>query len=223
MDENDYVLLKRFKQYFECDQIIDIDKLKREIATIYGTYKIKQDMPLKEAMSQQARLQAYLTALKKRTKRDVITSLVYDIVKYYKIEKTTYHFFFHICSEFLGRSVDNRYILEKFSNMVSDENFNLKKIESPRNASEKLKLDLSFSEFIDMGHKGVIFEKFNFRESYNAMLSNIENIFDGFIKFSKIENHEELDALLQQYEIEKIIKPQVIEEQETQPIKKRRL
>ena len=55
------------------------------------------------------------------------------------------------------------------------------------------------------------------------MLSNIENIFDGFIKFSKIENHEELDALLQQYEIEKIIKPQVIEEQETQPIKKRRL
>ena len=85
MDENDYVLLKRFKQYFECDQIIDIDKLKREIATIYGTYKIKQDMPLKEAMSQQARLQAYLTALKKRTKRDVITSLVYDIVKYFRI------------------------------------------------------------------------------------------------------------------------------------------
>ena len=41
--------------------------------------------------------------------------------------------------------------------MVSDENFNLKKIESPRNASEKLKLDLSFSELIDMGHKGVIF------------------------------------------------------------------
>ena len=75
-----------------------------------------------ERKSQDSRRKAHLTALKKRIKREIVSKIVIDLVKYYNIEKTTFHFFFsHICTEILERNVDNKYILNNFSNMILDE------------------------------------------------------------------------------------------------------
>lgn len=231
MNERDYELLKRFKQYQTNDKIISPVFLRKEILSIYDKYRITHNMSVKEQASQSGRQKAYLSALKKRMKREIVKELVYDIVKYYKIEKTTFHFVYHICAEFLGRNIDNRFILEHFSNMIADENYKLKKINSKRNASDKMKLDCSYSDLVlmknvDENYEGY-FSTFNFMTAFNDMLENINMIFEGNRLYSQIENHKELDALIEKYEIRKMISNNIEFEREndikTEPPKRNRL
>ena len=46
-----------------------------------------------ERKSQDSRRKAHLTALKKRIKREIVSKIVIDLVKYYNIEKLLSFFF----------------------------------------------------------------------------------------------------------------------------------
>lgn len=117
-------LIERFKEYEYNKGIFNNDDLEYEILKIYYDFKLTNDMNEQERKSQDSRRKAHLTALKKRIKREIVSKIVIDLVKYYNIEKTTFHFFSHICTEILERNVDNRYILNNFSNMILDEKKN---------------------------------------------------------------------------------------------------
>lgn len=224
MNEKDYALLQRFKEYFEHDNnIIDKKQLKSELLQIYSSYKIKEDMTVEQKVSQEARRRSYLSALKKRMKRQIVTEIVFDIVKYYDLNKTTYHFFSHICEHILGRNVDNRYILNNFSNLIYENN-KFKKLDNKRNASEKMKLDIAYTDLVSMSHKEEsYFRKYNFELAYCAMLEFVEDMFLDCIKYSNINKHDELDALIAQYELSKILTTEELEDQKIEPRKKKRL
>ncbi|EFY4841446.1 hypothetical protein C1Q00_004179, partial [Shigella sonnei] len=128
-------LRERFREYSSNADIFDLADLRYEILKIYCDFKLKSDMNEQERKSQDSRRKAHLTALKKRIKREIVSKIVIDLVKYYNIEKTTFHFFSHICTEILERNVDNRYILNNFSNMILDEKKELTKLSKSRNAS----------------------------------------------------------------------------------------
>ena len=145
-------LRERFKEYASNKNIFDLADLRYEILKIYCDFKLKSDMNEKERKSQDSRRKAHLTALKKRIKREIVSKIVIDLVKYYNIEKTTFHFFSHLCTEILERNVDNRYILNNFSNMILDEKKELKKLSESRNASSKMILENSYNELVSMSH-----------------------------------------------------------------------
>ena len=160
-------LRERFKEYASNKNIFDLADLRYEILKIYCDFKLKSDMNEQERKSQDSRRKAHLTALKKRIKREIVSKIVIDLVKYYNIEKTTFHFFSHICTEILERNVDNRYILNNFSNMILDEKKELKKLSESRNASNKMILENSYNDLVLMSHiKEKAFRKVNFKIAY---------------------------------------------------------
>lgn len=152
-------------------------------------------------------------------------------MKYYNIEKTTFHFFSHICTEILERNVDNKYILNNFSNMILDEKKELRKLSESRNASSKMILENSYSELVSMSHiKDKLFRYDNFKTAYLRCYSCANEEFSRFKVFAFPDNYETLDFLFEEErikkeekEISKIMIEQVEEEQKIQPSKKRRL
>lgn len=224
-------LRERFKEYASNKNIFDLADLRYEILKIYCDFKLKSDMNEKERKSQDSRRKAHLTALKKRIKREIVSKIVIDLVKYYNIEKTTFHFFSHICTEILERNVDNRYILNNFSNMILDEKKELTKLSESRNASNKMSLENSYSELVSMSHiKDKLFRNDNFKTAYLKCYGCANEEFSRFKVFAFPDNFETLDFLFEEErikkeekEISKIMIEQVEEEQKIQPIKKRRL
>ena len=224
-------LRERFREYSSNADIFDLADLRYEILKIYYDFKLKNDMNEQERKSQDSRRKAHLTALKKRIKREIVSKIVIDLVKYYNIEKTTFHFFSHICTEILERNVDNRYILNNFSNMILDEKKELRKLSESRNASNKMSLENSYSELVSMSHiKDKLFRNDNFKTAYLNCYACANEEFSRFKVFALPEYYERLDFLFEEErikkeekEISKIMIEQVEEEQKIQPSKKRRL
>ena len=204
-------LRERFKEYSSNKNIFDLADLRYEILKIYFDFKLKNDMNEQERKSQDSRRKAHLTALKKRIKREIVSKIVIDLVKYYNIEKTTFHFFSHLCTEILERNVDNRYILNNFSNMILDEKKELKKLSESRNASSKMILENSYNELVSMSHiKDKLFRYDNFKTAYLRCYGCANEEFSRFKVFAFPDNYETLDFLFE-------------EEQKIQQQKKRRL
>ncbi|WP_175539480.1 hypothetical protein, partial [Yersinia ruckeri] len=67
------------------------------------------------------------------------------------------------------------------------------------------------------------FRKYNFELAYCAMLEFVEDMFLDCIKYSNINKHDELDALIAQYELSKILTTEELEDQKIEPRKKKRL
>ena len=111
---------ERFKEYASNKNIFDLADLRYEILKIYCDFKFKNDMNEQERKSQDSRRKAHLTALKKNKKRNCLQNS-YRFSEILQYRKTTFHFFSHICTEILERNVDNKYILNNFSNMILDE------------------------------------------------------------------------------------------------------
>lgn len=224
-------LIERFKEYEYNKGIFNNDDLEYEILKIYYDFKLTNDMNEQERKSQDSRRKAHLTALKKRIKREIVSKIVIDLVKYYNIEKTTFHFFSHICTEILERNVDNRYILNNFSNMILDEKKELKKLSESRNASNKMILENSYNELVLMSHiKEKAFRKVNFKIAYLNCYAYANTFFSNEKVFAIPRYYEVLDRLYEEARVKKeerdlssIMIEQVEEEQKIQPIKKRRL
>ncbi|HAI7296256.1 TPA: hypothetical protein HJV81_005018 [Escherichia coli] len=224
-------LRERFREYSSNADIFDLADLRYEILKIYCDFKLKSDMNEQERKSQDSRRKAHLTALKKRIKREIVSKIVIDLVKYYNIEKTTFHFFSHICTEILERNVDNRYILNNFSNMILDEKKELTKLSKSRNASSKMILENSYDELVSMSHiKDKLFINNNFKTAYLNCYACANEEFSRFKVFALPEYYERLDFLFEEErikkeekEISKIMVEQVEEEQKIQQQKKRRL
>ncbi|EJE4026077.1 TPA: hypothetical protein ACP2PY_004495, partial [Escherichia coli] len=224
-------LRERFREYSSNADIFDLADLRYEILKIYCDFKLKSDMNEQERKSQDSRRKAHLTALKKRIKREIVSKIVIDLVKYYNIEKTTFHFFSHICTEILERNVDNRYILNNFSNMILDEKKELTKLSKSRNASSKMILENSYNELVSMSHiKDKLFINNNFKTAYLNCYACANEEFSRFKVFALPEYYERLDFLFEEErikkeekEISKIMVEQVEEEQKIQQQKKRRL
>ena len=224
-------LRERFREYSSNADIFDLADLRYEILKIYYDFKLKNDMNEQERKSQDSRRKAHLTALKKRIKREIVSKIVIDLVKYYNIEKTTFHFFSHICTEILERNVDNRYILNNFSNMILDEKKELTKLSESRNASSKMILENSYNELVSMSHiKDKLFINNNFKTAYLNCYACANEEFSRFKVFALPEYYERLDFLFEEErikkeekEISKIMVEQVEEEQKIQQQKKRRL
>nr|WP_192963552.1 hypothetical protein [Tatumella citrea] len=64
--------------------------------------------------SQFARRNAYLSALKKQAKRDLVKDIVFLIMDVFKIKEASFHFFKNMCEIFSARSVDKNFIIENF-------------------------------------------------------------------------------------------------------------
>ena len=224
-------LRERFREYSSNADIFDLADLRYEILKIYCDFKLKSDMNEQERKSQDSRRKSHLTALKKRIKREIVSKIVIDLVKYYNIEKTTFHFFSHICTEILERNVDNRYILNNFSNMILDEKKELTKLSKSRNASSKMILENSYNELVSMSHiKDKLFINNNFKTAYLNCYACANEEFSRFKVFALPEYYERLDFLFEEErikkeekEISKIMIEQVEEEQKIQQQKKRRL
>lgn len=224
-------LRERFREYSSNADIFDLADLRYEILKIYCDFKLKSDMNEQERKSQDSRRKAHLTALKKRIKREIVSKIVIDLVKYYNIEKTTFHFFSHICTEILERNVDNRYILNNFSNMILDEKKELTKLSKSRDASSKMILESSYDELVSMSHiKDKLFINNNFKTAYLNCYACANEEFSRFKVFALPEYYERLDFLFEEErikkeekEISKIMVEQVEEEQKIQQQKKRRL
>ncbi|EMW4738241.1 TPA: hypothetical protein ACUEZ2_005367, partial [Escherichia coli] len=224
-------LRERFREYSSNADIFDLADLRYEILKIYCDFKLKSDMNEQERKSQDSRRKAHLTALKKRIKREIVSKIVIDLVKYYNIEKTTFHFFSHICTEILERNVDNRYILNNFSNMILDEKKELTKLSKSRDASSKMILESSYDELVSMSHiKDKLFINNNFKTAYLNCYACANEEFSRFKVFALPECYERLDFLFEEErikkeekEISKIMVEQVEEEQKIQQQKKRRL
>lgn len=224
-------LRERFREYSSNADIFDLADLRYEILKIYCDFKLKSDMNEQERKSQDSRRKAHLTALKKRIKREIVSKIVIDLVKYYNIEKTTFHFFSHICTEILERNVDNRYILNNFSNMILDEKKELTKLSKSRNASSKMILENSYNELVSMSHiKDKLFINNNFKTAYLNCYACANEEFSRFKVFALPEYYERLDFLFEEERIKKeekeisqIMVEQVEEEQKIQQQKKRRL
>ncbi|SLR51923.1 hypothetical protein [Klebsiella pneumoniae] len=224
-------LIERFKEYEYNKGIFNNDDLEYEILKIYYDFKLTNDMNEQERKSQDSRRKAHLTALKKRIKREIVSKIVIDLVKYYNIEKTTFHFFSHICTEILERNVDNRYILNNFSNMILDEKKELKKLSESRNASNKMSLENSYNELVLMSHiKEKSFRKVNFKIAYLNCYAYANTFFSNEKVFAIPQYYEVLDRLYEEARVKKeerdlskIMVEQVEEEQKIQQPKKRRL
>lgn len=224
-------LRERFREYSSNADIFDLADLRYEILKIYCDFKLKSDMNEQERKSQDSRRKAHLTVLKKRIKREIVSKIVIDLVKYYNIEKTTFHFFSHICTEILERNVDNRYILNNFSNMILDEKKELTKLSKSRDASSKMILESSYDELVSMSHiKDKLFINNNFKTAYLNCYACANEEFSRFKVFALPEYYERLDFLFEEErikkeekEISKIMVEQVEEEQKIQQQKKRRL
>jgi len=119
------------KTYFYNETVI-----KGRIAEIYDSYKIGDSD--KEGISkttQLAKRAAYLSALKKELKRDLMKEIAHIIIRLFNIEETSFTFFKKLSFEIMGRSVDEKFILKEFANMVVRDN-KLEKIAEEKNSTK---------------------------------------------------------------------------------------
>ncbi len=162
------------------DDLVDQEYLAEEILKINHLYEIDSE-DVKERKTQFARRNAYLSALKKKEKRDLVKNIVFIIVKTFKIEETSFHFFKNMCELILGRSVDKTFILENFSNAKLVDN-KTEKLINKRTGSEKIKLNFLYEDYIYLTcffKSNPSFSGSDFMKIFNYQMNKIDRIFEG--------------------------------------------
>lgn len=205
--------------YFE--RILKSADVMNEIREVYIEHKITANKNTESTLyrKQFAKRNAYLSALKKNLKRQIVKQFADDIVDIFEIEETTISFFMNLCSEIMNRKVDNKFVILHFANRVKvDDRF--EKLKEKRTAKNKIKLKYSYEEMTTLNFLYRINREFrenNFKECFSKIVRNIETLFSIIKEESKDEK-----KLLIEYEKEKI-KNVFSEntENETKKIKKR--
>lgn len=188
------------KTYFYNEKVI-----KGRIAEIYDSHKL--DDSDKEGISkttQLAKRAAYLSALKKELKRDLMKEIAHIIIRLFNIEETSFTFFKKLSSEIMGRSVDEKFILKEFANMVVRDN-KLEKIAEKRTAQNKITVNFNYGDMVNLsGFKKLkkAFSEINFKNLYEAKCVEFDILFKG-MKVNFFDMSEEQKAIfLTEYEKE---------------------
>lgn len=156
--------------------------------------------------SQFARRNAYLSALKKQTKRELIRDIVFIIMKVFKIKEASFHFFKNMCGIFLGRSVDKNFIIENFSNIKINEKGEYEKSIVKRTGANKINLDLKYNDYVYLECFCVKYPSFSgsdFMKIYTRQIEKIDKIFAGMKADLKDMSEEEKKAINTYFELVK--------------------
>lgn len=156
--------------------------------------------------SQFARRNAYLSALKKQAKRDLVKDIVFLIMDVFKIKESSFHFFKNMCEIFLGRSVDKNFIIENFSNIKINESGDYKKSNIKRTGANKIKLEFKYNDYVYLECFCVKYPSFpvsNFMDIYTEQIVKIDKIFAGMKSDLKDMSEEEKKAINTYFELVK--------------------
>lgn len=195
------------KTYFYNEKVI-----RGRIAEIYDSHKL--DDSESEGISkttQLAKRAAYLSALKKELKRDLMKEIAHIIIRLFNIEETSFTFFKKLSFEIMGRSVDEKFILKEFANMVVRDN-KLEKIAEKRTAHNKIIVNFNYAEMINLSGFNKLkkaFSEINFKHLYEAKCAEFDIIFKG-MKINFFDMSEEQKSIFMT-EYEKEILTEVVE------------
>jgi len=211
------------------DTFINDEVLKLEILKISYEYPIDDpDDGIRK--SQFARRNAYLSALKKQAKRDLVKDIVFVIMDVFKIKEASFHFFKNMCEMFLGRSVDKNFIIENFSNIKINESGEYKKSDVKRTGANKINLEFKYNDYVSLECFCVKYPSFpvsNFMDIYTKQIGKIDKIFAGMKADIKDMSDEEKKAINTYFELvkekEKIKKDLGLTVEKPEIIKRKRL
>lgn len=156
--------------------------------------------------SQFARRNAYLSALKKQTKRELIRDIVFIIMKVFKIKEASFYFFKNMCEIFLSRSVDKNFIIENFSNLKINEDGDYKKSNIKRTGANKINLAFKYNDYIFLECFCVKYPSFSgsdFMKIYSRQMEKVDKIFAGMKADFKQMSEEEKKAINTYFELVK--------------------
>ncbi|EDR6436105.1 hypothetical protein CHO83_004506 [Salmonella enterica subsp. enterica serovar Javiana] len=195
------------KTYFYNEKVI-----KGRIAEIYGSYDLNDsDKDGISKTTQLAKRAAYLSALKKELKRDLMKEIAHIIIRLFNIEETSFTFFKKLSFEIMGRSVDEKFILKEFANMIMRDN-KLEKIAEKRTAKNKITINFNYSDMVNLSGFNKLkqaFSEVNFKNLYEAKCVEFDILFKG-MKINFFDMSEEQKAIFLS-EYEKEILTEVIE------------
>lgn len=137
-----------FMKLNEKDIFFNEKDLRIDIFKINNEYKIDATDEV-ERKKQWARRNAYLTVLKKEVKRSIAVDIAFIIIKVFDIKQTSYYFFKNICELLLERSVDRKFIFSIFASAIVEDN-EIKKLKGKRTASDKIKLDFQYKDYVTL-------------------------------------------------------------------------
>lgn len=168
--------------YFE--GIFKNEYVMNEIREVYIRYPVESDKDKEpeQYRSEFAKRNAYLSALKKVLMRKAVKVIADELVNHFDIKQTTIHFFHNLCKELMGRKVDNKFVIENFSNRIKQGN-EFVKLAEKRTASNKIKLEYTYKEMLDLSmYKDVLsdydFENYTVRKCYEFVCSTISEKFE---------------------------------------------
>jgi len=187
------------------ETFIDEEDLKLKILKIAYEHPIDDpDDGIRK--SQFARRNAYLGALKKQTKRDLVRDIVFVIMDVFKIKEASFHFFKNMCRIFLGRSVDKNFIIENFSNIKINESGEYKKSDVKRTSANKINLAFKYNDYVFLECFCLKYPSFSgsdFMKIYNRQIERIDKIFAGMKADFKQMSEEEKKAINTYFELVK--------------------
>lgn len=187
------------------ETFIDEEDLKLKILKIAYEHPIDDpDDGIRK--SQFARRNAYLGALKKQTKRDLVRDIVFVIMDVFKIKEASFHFFKNMCRIFLGRSVDKNFIIENFSNIKINESGEYKKSDVKRTSANKINLAFKYNDYVFLECFCLKYPSFSgsdFMKIYNRQIERIDKIFAGIKADFKQMSEEEKKAINTYFELVK--------------------
>ena len=156
--------------------------------------------------SQFARRNAYLSALKKQAKRDLVKDIVFLIMDVFKIKEASFHFFKNMCEIFLARSVDKNFIIENFSNIKINESGEYKKSDVKRTSANKINLAFKYNDYVYLECFCVKYPSFSgsdFMKIYTRQIEKIDKIFAGMKADLKQMSEEEKKKINTYFELVK--------------------
>lgn len=177
-------LLTKLDNYMYFEGILHNEYVMNEVREVYIRHPIESDKnkETEQYKSEFAKRNAYLSALKKVLMRKVAKAIADELVNHFDIKETTMHFFHNLCKELMGRKVDNKFVIENFSNRIKQGD-EFVKLAEKRTASNKIKLEYTYKEMLDLSmYENVItnydFEKYTFRKCYEFVCSGIADKFE---------------------------------------------
>ncbi|HII2294684.1 TPA: hypothetical protein ACYZ09_004762 [Escherichia coli] len=213
----DFEITKDIKesQLLKISALIDVLKVDETFIDEEGLklkiLKIAYENPIDDSddgirKSQFARRNAYLSALKKQTKRDLVKDIVFIIMDVFKIKESSFYFFKNMCEIFLGRSVDKNFIIENFSNIKINEDGYYKKTATKRTGANKINLEFKYNDYVYLECFCLKYPSFSgsdFMKIYNKQIERIDKIFAGMKADFKQMSEEEKKAINTYFELVK--------------------
>lgn len=177
-------LLKTLDDYMYFEGIFQNDYIMNEVREVYIRYPIDSDKDKEpeQYRSEFAKRNAYLSALKKVLMRKAVKAFADELVNHFDIKETTMHFFHNLCKELMGRKVDNKFVIENFSNRIKQGD-EFVKLAEKRTASNKIKLEYTYKEMLDLSmYRSALdeydMENYTVRKCYDFVCSSITNKFE---------------------------------------------